>query len=142
MKSAPPGWPRCSSSLRYERASEAIDWLVRAFGFEVRLREDGDDGTVVHSELVYGGAVFMVADASKAKLAYWRAPSEIGGVNTQSLFVYVDDVDAHCQRAREASATIVSLPETHDYGKDYWSDRTYECIDCGGHHWSFAERVS
>ena len=34
-KPPPKGYPRISSSLSYEDAAKAIDWLCRAFGFEV-----------------------------------------------------------------------------------------------------------
>ena len=44
MKPPPPGWPRISSSLFYEDAPAAIDWLCRVFGFEVRLKVEGDAG--------------------------------------------------------------------------------------------------
>jgi uncharacterized glyoxalase superfamily protein PhnB len=30
------------------------------------------------------------------------------------MMVYVDDVEAHCRRAREAGASIVSEPKTTD----------------------------
>jgi uncharacterized glyoxalase superfamily protein PhnB len=141
MKSNPPGWPRASSALCYERAAEAIDWLVRAFGFEVRLKIDGEGGKVVHSELVYGDAVFMLGDARREGQKHRVAPSEIGGKNTQNLLVYVDDVEAHLARAKAAGAELTSELETHDYGEDYWTDRAYSCVDVGGHHWWFAERV-
>ena len=36
MKNPPEGWPRISSSLFYDDAATAIDWLVRTFGFEVQ----------------------------------------------------------------------------------------------------------
>ncbi|HTQ06519.1 MAG TPA: VOC family protein [Polyangiaceae bacterium] len=141
MKPTPPGWPRASSSLFYERASEAIDWLCKAFGFEVRLRVDGKDGKIMHSELVFGDAVFMVSDAPRADRPNTHAPTELGGANTQKVFVYVDDIDAHCARARAAGATIVSDVSTHDYGEEYWTDRAYGCTDIGRHEWYFAERV-
>ena len=141
MKPTPPGWPRSSSALCYERAAEAIAWLCRAFGFEVRLSVPGPNDTVVHSELVFGDAVFMVADMKPEKFPNRRAPSQIGGVNTQGIFVYVDDIEAHCSRARAAGATIVSEPTTTDYGDGFWVDRGYECVDLGGHHWFFAERL-
>jgi uncharacterized glyoxalase superfamily protein PhnB len=32
-------------------------------------------------------------------------------------------------------------PKVSDYGPDHWSDKTYECVDPGGHHWWFAERL-
>ena len=43
MKPTPPGWPRISSSVCYQDPAKAIDWLCNAFGFEVRLKVEGDD---------------------------------------------------------------------------------------------------
>jgi len=65
----------------------------------------------------------------------------LGGANTQALCICVEDVDAHCERARAAGAKIVQEPELHDYGADYWADRTYEAVDLEGHHWWFVQRV-
>ncbi len=142
MKPTPPGWPRISSSLYYRDAAEAIDWLCRAFGFEVRLKVEGEGGRIEHSELVLGGGLIMVADVSKQdKMPYIRCPRDIGGGNTQNMMVYVDDAEAHCKRARDAGATIVTEMKTSDYGEEYWTDRSYECTDIGGHHWWFAERM-
>jgi uncharacterized glyoxalase superfamily protein PhnB len=142
MKPTPPGWPRMSASLYYDDAAEAIDWLCNAFDFEVRLKVESDDGKIEHSELVYGEGVVMVADTTKSeKYPFIRSPHQIGGGNTQNLFVYVDDIEAHCKRAREAGAKIVSEPKTTDYGEEYWSDRSYECEDLGGHHWWFSQRL-
>lgn len=141
MKPTPPGWPRASSSLFYERASEAIAWLCKAFGFEVRLRVDGADGKIMHSELVFGDAVFMLSDAPRPDRPSMRAPTELGGANTQKIMVYVDDIDAHHARALAAGAEVVSEVSTHDYGEEYWTDRAYSCTDIGGHEWYFAERV-
>lgn len=135
-----PGWPRISSVLFYERGGEAIDWLCKAFGFEVRLRIEGDDGSIVHSELTYGDAVIMVGER-KERFPWSSVPTQAGGVNTQSLLVYVDDLDAHLKRARAAGAQIVTEPETHDYGDEYWADRLYEATDLGGHHWWFSQRL-
>ncbi len=50
MKPTPAGWPRLSSAVFYDSATEAIPWLCKAFGFEVQLRVDGDDGSVDHSQ--------------------------------------------------------------------------------------------
>ena len=58
-----------------------------------------------------------------------------------NLMIYVDDVEAHCEKARAAGAKIVSEPKTTDYGADYWTDRSYECVDPGGHHWWFCQRL-
>jgi len=140
MKDTPAGWPRLSPAVFYDDAPAAIDWLGRAFGFETRLKVDGSDGEIVHSELVFGGAVVMVASAKRGK--HWKSPRSIGGANTQSLFLYVDDVEAHCARARSAGAKIVTEPQTSDYGEEWWTDRGYEAEDPEGHHWWFAQRLS
>lgn len=142
MKPTPPGWPRISASLYYPDAAPAIDWLCQAFDFEVRLKVEGDGGRIEHSELIYGEGVIMVSDVTKkSKFPFITSPTEIGGGNTMNLFVYVDDVEAHCAKARAAGAKVVVEPKTSDYGDEYWSDRSYECVDPGGHHWWFSQRL-
>ncbi len=141
MKPTPPGWPRISSAIYYDDPAAAIDWLCRAFGFEVQLKVEGEGGSIEHSELVFGEGLVMVGGPKDGKYPNRKPPSRAAGANTQNLMVYVDDVEAHCKRAREAGATIVSEPETHDYGGDYWADRGYECRDVGGHHWWFVQRL-
>jgi uncharacterized glyoxalase superfamily protein PhnB len=140
MKPTPPGWPRISPALYYQDASRAIDWLCRAFGFEVRLKVEGEGGRIEHSELTYGEGLIMVAEAeAQTKAPERRSPRAAGG-NTQSLMVYVDDVEAHCAQARAAGARIVTEPKTTDYGPEYWTDRSYGCEDLEGHHWYFSQR--
>jgi uncharacterized glyoxalase superfamily protein PhnB len=145
MKQVPEGWPRISSSLFYEDAAAAIDWLCRVFGFEVRLRVEGEGGRIEHSERVYGDGLVMVGEASgKASRTVplpSASPRAQGGANTQTLCVFVDDVDEHCEQARAAGAEIIQGPETHDYGEDYWADRVYRAVDLEGHHWWFMQRV-
>ena len=53
----------------------------------------------------------------------------------------VDDVEAHCAQARAAGARITDEPQVHDYGEDYWADRSYGCHDLEGHHWWFTQRL-
>jgi uncharacterized glyoxalase superfamily protein PhnB len=95
---------------------------------------------------VFGDGLIMVSTAGKPT-ADGRAPSpgksprSLGGANTQTLCVFVDDADAHCERARKAGAKIVDEPKTSDYGPDYWSDRSYRAEDLEGHQWWFMQRV-
>lgn len=141
MKQTPSGWPRISTSIWYEDAHAAIDWLCKAFGFEVRLKVEGDSGAIVHSELSFGDGLVMVGSVKPDKFAFAKTPAQVGGANTQNMMVFVDDVEAHFKHARAAGAVIIKEPETHDYGADYWADRTYECRDIGGHHWWFTQRL-
>jgi uncharacterized glyoxalase superfamily protein PhnB len=145
MKPTPKGWPRISASLNYREAKKAIDWLCRAFGFEVQLLVEGPDGTVHHSQLVYGDGLIMVAEEAPRSAhpeRHWRkSPASVGGANTAALMLFVDDVDAHCARARAAGAVITMEPANTDYGPDYWEDRGYEAADPDGHHWWFIQRI-
>jgi uncharacterized glyoxalase superfamily protein PhnB len=146
MKPAPDNFPRLTSAVVYLDAAKAIDWLCDAFGFELRLKVEGDDGQIIHSELTYGDGVIMVAQQqTTAPRHEWQAdlvsPKSIGGKTTQSLMLYVDDVNAHCARARSCGAIIAEEPTTSDYGDDYWSDRGDCAIDLEGHIWWITQRL-
>jgi uncharacterized glyoxalase superfamily protein PhnB len=129
----------------YQDAAAAIDWLCAAFGFEVRLKVEGENGRIEHSELTYGEGVVMVAqespDSQRAWKASMRSPKSLFGAATQNIMFYVDDVDAHCARARSHGARIVEELATHDYGSDYWTDRSYGALDPEGHLWWIAQRL-
>ncbi|MEP7281416.1 MAG: VOC family protein [Rubrivivax sp.] len=145
MRPTPPGWPRITSALYYRDAAGMIDWLCHAFGFEVRLKVEGDAGRIEHSELSFGedGLVMVAQERAGADRRFETAalsPLTAGG-NTQGLMLYVDDLDAHCARARAAGARIVDEPALHDYGDDYWADRSYGAVDPEGHLWWVSERV-
>lgn len=139
MKPTPKGWPRISSALYYDDPAKAIDWLCRAFGFEVRIKVEGDKGTIIHSELELGEGLIMVAGVAADK--GHATPRANGNLNTQSCCVHIDDADAHCARARAAGAKILVEPKVSDYGDDYWADKSYECADPEGHRWWFMERI-
>jgi len=143
MKEAPKGWPRLTCSLFYENAAAAIDWLCRAFGFQVQLKIEGEGGRIEHSQLTYGEALVMVADTGgpRPEHALLVSPTSLGGRNTQVLCVVVDDADAHCAQARAAGARIFREPGQEDYGDEYPVDRTYGAVDPGGHMWFFLQRI-
>jgi uncharacterized glyoxalase superfamily protein PhnB len=147
MKKTPTGWPRITPAVYYEEPRAAIDWLCRAFGFEVRLKVEGEGGRIEHSELTFADGLIMVgtAAATDGAKADWQksyaSPKSIAGKTTQGLALFVDDVDAHCERSRKAGADIIREPKTEDYGDDYWADRTYGAKDPEGHLWWFMQRV-
>ena len=137
--SPPSDWQRISSAVFCDDASTEIDWLCKAFGFEVKLKIEGENGVIEHSELVMGDGLIMVASTQRGDRR--KSPRSIDGANTQSMMVYVADVEAHCERARAAGAKILVEPKTSDYGEEYWSDRSYEAEDPEGHRWWFAQRL-
>jgi uncharacterized glyoxalase superfamily protein PhnB len=145
MKSTPSDWPRFSSSLAYLDAAAAIDWLCDAFGFQIRLKVEGEHGRIEHSELVYGEGLIMVSQENADSDRHWkrllRSPASLGGSTTQSIMFFVDDANAHCAHARARGARIIEEPAVHDYGEDYWADRSYGALDLEGHLWWITQRL-
>ena len=115
--------------LLYEDAGAAVEWLSRAFGFREVERMEGEDGTVGHAEMEVGeGArIFLGGPGGD-----YRSPKSLG-TRTVLVYLYVEDVDEHCARAREAGAEIVEEPADQPYG-----ERRYAAADLEGQHWYFA----
>ena len=116
--------------LRYRDAPAAIDWLVKAFGFEEQMVVPGENGTVAHAQLSFGPGVVMLGTARDDELQM-KSPRDLSAVN-QGIYVYLEDVDTHCERARAVGAEIIRGPENTDYGS-----REYTARDLEGHLWSF-----
>ena len=124
--------------LRYQDAPAAIEWLCRAFGFERHLVVPGEEeGVIAHAQLRYGNGMIMLGSAGKHGGGFdelMATPREIGGRETQSAYVIVEDPDAHHARAVAAGAEVVLPLEDKDYG-----GRGYSCRDLEGHLWSFGD---
>jgi uncharacterized glyoxalase superfamily protein PhnB len=127
----PENMPRVTPYLYYEDVAGALDWLSRAFGLRERMRMEGPDGGIGHAEMELADGVVMMGRPG----ADYRNPRRLGQV-TQSLYVYVDDVDKHFRNAREAGARILEEPKDQFYG-----DRRYGAEDPEGHQWFFAQHV-
>lgn len=61
-----------------------------------------------------------------------KQPDEIGGAETQSAYVIVDDADTLYARAKNAGAKIVVGIKDEDYG-----GRGFSCYDLEGHLCNF-----
>ena len=129
-------YPAMYARLAYEDELAAVDWLVRVFGFterrEARMEPDRDDwGTLSWLEL--GDGVVMIG-RSGAELHGIYSPRATGGKVTCMINVFVDDIDAHYERAVAEGAEITA--EIHDA---FFGYRRYEARDHEGHSWNFAE---
>ena len=130
----PEDMPRITPHLFYDDVAAAMDWLVKAFGFAVRLRMTDQDGGVVHGELEVADSLIMLG--LTAEHEDWESPRSLQGRVSQRLYIFVDDVDAHYERALSAGARIIRPPADQFFG-----DRVYECIDPEGHRWKFAQHL-
>jgi uncharacterized glyoxalase superfamily protein PhnB len=129
--------PTFTMSAVYREPKAALDWLAHAFGFEVTMAIEApdDDPSMCHYEMAVEGRGRIMIGGEWAE--WTRSPASVGGVNTQTAHVALTGgLDRHCERAREAGATIAAEPEDQFYG-----DRTYRAVDLEGHVWTFAEHV-
>jgi MerR family transcriptional regulator, thiopeptide resistance regulator len=114
----------------YQDIAAAHDFLVDAFGFVAGGVDRTPDGVAVHGEVRVGDApIWLHRVTPEHQLDSPRAADAAHS----GLFVYVDDVDAHCQRARRGGARIDSEPVDQPYGQ-----REYGARDLEGHRWWFA----
>ena len=112
--------------LIYPDVRKAVDWLCEAFGFVERLRI----GENHRSQLTIGDGAVIIAD-----VRHDQRPPRPGEV-THQVMVRVENVKAHCQRAREHGARILMEPTDFEYG-----ERQYTAEDVAGHQWKFSETL-
>jgi uncharacterized glyoxalase superfamily protein PhnB len=118
--------------LLYEDGEAAVDFLTRAFGFREVDRATGAAGGL-HVELEVapdGGRIYLGQPPSG-----FRNPATVG--RTSLVYVLVDDVEAHCERARAAGARIIE--ELNDVPSGH---RRYGCADPQGHEWFFGQPIA
>jgi len=113
--------------LTYPDVRRAVAWLAAAFGFVERVRIGEDH----RAQLRIGDGALIVADTGGD-----RRPPQADAV-THAVMVRVDDVRAHCERARAHGARILMEPTDFEYG-----ERQYQVEDLAGHRWTFSETLA
>jgi uncharacterized glyoxalase superfamily protein PhnB len=114
-------------ALRYRDARAAIDFLVEAFGFEVKETHEGPGGVIGHAELRAGdGLVMLGSEPAEPDVRF----GEHAGAGW--TYVSVADPDTLHERAVTAGAKIVRPLENTDYGS-----REFSARDLEDNIWSF-----
>jgi len=120
-------------ALRYNDAHKAIRWLCDYLGFEERVVY-GDDQLVHHAQLTFRGGMIMIGSHRESEYDQLISlPMHIQNQNTQSPYLYVDDIKAYFAEVSTKGVEIV-LPykeEPHGTG--------FTCRDLEGHLWSFGD---
>jgi uncharacterized glyoxalase superfamily protein PhnB len=117
--------------ITYQNVAEAIKWLNKTFGFTEHYRYGESDGAVAGAQMHLGDAWIMLNSARPGS----GSPAQLGH-STQSLTVFVDNVDGHYEKAKSAGAKIVEELHETEYG-----ERQYGVEDLEGHHWLFSRHA-
>jgi uncharacterized glyoxalase superfamily protein PhnB len=130
QEAAPRRRPTIVPQVPYQDIDRALAFLERAFGFrEIRTERLFSEGALVHSMLEVGDSVIGIGEQG----GHGAVSPREGGVESQYISVYVDDVDAHYRRAVAAGARIAN--DLRSYPQ--WGHRTFEALDPEGHRWRF-----
>lgn len=114
----------------YDDLAEAIRWLASTFGFREHFRY-GDPSDPAGAQIHLGEAWIMLRKSRPGSATPTNA-----GVETQSLTIFIEDVDAHFEHTKLAGARIVEDLHVTEYG-----ERQYAVLDFAGHHWLFSRHV-
>ena len=129
----PKDFPQITPGIFYDDPRAALEWLTKAFGFSTRVCVTNGEGAVIHAEMELGDGVVQIGPAHGGNR---RSPRALGGACTQSVSVYIDDVDALYERVRAAGARVEMELSNKEYG-----DRSFGALDLEGHLWWFAQRI-
>ena len=120
-------------TMPYRNTTAMVDWLCDAFGFQKQVIVKGEDEKIKHAELTFGESMIMVVgvqDSPFEKLVVH--PDQVGGVETQTCYLIVADVEAHFASAKAKGAEIIFSVRVENHG-----GRGYACRDPEGHMWMF-----
>lgn len=115
----------------YRDVAQAIAWLGENFGFSEHYHY-GDPSEPVSGAQVHLGNAWVMLRTAQPGCA---TPAQLG-YGTQTLTVFVDDVEAHCSKAKQAGATIVE-----DLHETMYGELQYAATDLDGHHWIFSQHA-
>jgi uncharacterized glyoxalase superfamily protein PhnB len=114
--------------LVYRNVADAVSWLTETFGFIEHYRY----GEPLSGAQLYLGNAYIMVTSPRSGSA---SPAQLGH-RTQSLTVFVDNVDAHHEKAKSAGAKIVE--ELHE---TVYGERQYGVEDLDGHRWLFSQHA-
>lgn len=117
-------------ALRYRDPAAGVEFLRSAFGAEEKEVHRDEDGIIRHAELRLNGGLVMVGQAAEEGWLGGEPARPLA--STVSLYVVVEDPDAHHERAVAAGAKLVRPLEDTGYGS-----REYSVRDPEGNLWSF-----
>ena len=127
--------PSMSPYLFYDDVEAATRFLTEAFGFKVIFTSPEPKGGLAHAQLAHGTSVLMLGHAGAGGLGLVESARSLSALHA-GVYVFVDDVDAHCRRARAAGAKILVEPADQS-----WGDRMYCASDPEGQFWMFAKNL-
>ncbi|CAH1226892.1 hypothetical protein PAECIP111891_06022 [Paenibacillus allorhizoplanae] len=119
--------------LFYENVEAASTWLHAFFSFTEYFRFLQPDGQL-HGVVMYFGDAWIMLKNSRPSSTL-TSPAKLGS-STQSLMVFVEDIQSHYQHSKSSGADILEELVETEYG-----ERHYVVLDLEGHQWIFSKHI-
>lgn len=87
-------------------AAGFIDFAVRVFDATLILKENREEGSIMHAEIIIGDSTIMLADSTSSF-----------GVCTAGMFIYVENADDAFKKAIHSGASVIMEPDDQPYGR-------------------------
>lgn len=110
----------------YQDITAALAWLTRVFGFTEHYRYGEPSGAQMHL-----GNAYIMIEGPRGR----SSPTQLG-YGTQSLTVFIEDIEAHYTRTKTEGAKIIE-----DLHETVYGELQYAAEDLDGHHWLFSRHA-
>jgi uncharacterized glyoxalase superfamily protein PhnB len=110
----------------YQDLPAALAWLTRVFGFTEHYRYGEPNGAQMHL-----GNAYIMIESPRGR----SSPAQLG-FGTQSLTIFIEDIEAHYAHTKAEGAKIIEEPHETEYG-----EYQYAAKDLDGHHWLFSRHA-
>ena len=117
--------------IYYRNVDDAIVWLTATFGFEEHYRYGTPGEPISGAQMHRENAWIMLVQVRPGA----STPAQTGH-RTQSLTIFVENVNSHFQNTKSAGAKIVE-----DLHETIYGEHQYGVEDLDGHHWLFSQHA-
>lgn len=114
--------------IMYQNLPEAIAWLTCTFGFTECYRYGNP---LSGAQMQIGTAWIMLKQAKPGN----ASPAQLG-YGTQSLTIFLEDLEAHFAKTKAAGAKLLE-----DLHETVYGELQYAAEDLDGHHWLFSRHA-
>jgi len=127
VRPVPEGFHTITANFSVDGAHDAIAFYKKAFGAEeIAIAPDPSGKKVWHGDIKIGDSHLFVADANP----------DMNPARKNSVWMYVDNVDAWFKRATEAGAQVKMPPMDM-----FWGDRFASVVDKWGNEFNLATHI-
>lgn len=134
-----PGYTWGTTCIMVDDAEKAIETYTSVFGFTVDNSMKDKSGATSWAKLSYKDFGMHICDSknSTEDCRKYKSPKILGVLTPVSIYLYNDDVEGICKKAKAHGLEIMKEPEVM-----FWGDKMCTILDENGYIWNIAKNVA